>query len=173
MQRGFQGLWGGFGCGLWAVSFPLLSCAVRGVQGSTWAWIWTVPRYPLASISLVPRASNGGGGEGPANPTDAFENPPSLRDFAYKRPSFPCLLHVLSTQPWIVCGMDSVDIAHRFAFHPATTEQRQLDHGDVRRLCLDLAERLNDLLPEGREKSLAITNLEQVMFWANAGVARA
>jgi hypothetical protein len=73
----------------------------------------------------------------------------------------------------MMCGMDSVDIEHRFAFHPADTQRRQLVHGDVRRLCLDLAERLNDLLPEGREKSLAVTNLEQVMFWANAAVARA
>lgn len=31
---------------------------------------------------------------------------------------------------------------------------------------------LNARLPEGRETALAFTNLEQVMFWANAAMAR-
>jgi hypothetical protein len=68
--------------------------------------------------------------------------------------------------------MQGEDIANRFQFHPAGTEQRQGDHNSVRLMCISLAYDLNDLLPEGREKSLAITNLEQVMFWANAAVAR-
>ncbi len=31
---------------------------------------------------------------------------------------------------------------------------------------------LNDLIPDGREKSLMITKLEEALFWADAGVAR-
>jgi len=31
---------------------------------------------------------------------------------------------------------------------------------------------INDLVPDSREKSLAVTSLEQAMFWANAGIAR-
>jgi len=31
---------------------------------------------------------------------------------------------------------------------------------------------LNEIIPDGREKSLAITHLEEVMFWSNAGLAR-
>jgi hypothetical protein len=31
---------------------------------------------------------------------------------------------------------------------------------------------INDLCPESREKSLAITNLEQAVMWANAAIAR-
>jgi hypothetical protein len=38
--------------------------------------------------------------------------------------------------------------------------------------CLSLARFIDDTLPPGREKSLAITKLEEVMFWANAGLAR-
>lgn len=63
------------------------------------------------------------------------------------------------------------DIAHRFAFH-ATTEEKRDEHTSVRQACRRLADELNERLPEGREKSLAITNPEQVMFRANAAIAR-
>jgi hypothetical protein len=42
----------------------------------------------------------------------------------------------------------------------------------VRQACRRLADELNAKLPEGREKSLAITHLEEVMFWGNAAIAR-
>lgn len=73
------------------------------------------------------------------------------------------------------CGaalMAPEDLERRFAFHPATTPERQLAHQSVRTHCHQLAGVINDLLPEGREKSLAVTKLEEVMFWANAGLAR-
>lgn len=66
--------------------------------------------------------------------------------------------------------MDSADLAHRFAYHPPATEDA---HGRVRQRCHKLADTLNDQLPDGREKSLAITHLEETMFWANAALARA
>lgn len=69
--------------------------------------------------------------------------------------------------------MQSDDIAHRFAFHAATTEEKRDEHTSVRQACRRLANELNERCPEGREKSLAITRLEEVMFWANAGIARA
>jgi hypothetical protein len=68
--------------------------------------------------------------------------------------------------------MDSADIAHRFAFHPATTEEKRDAHTSVRAGCLSLAEFLNLKLPEGREKDEAIKHLEHVMFWGNAALAR-
>lgn len=64
------------------------------------------------------------------------------------------------------------ELEHRFQFHPANTEQRKRDHNSVRGACLMLAQQLDALLPAGREKALALTNLEQVMFWSNAAVAR-
>ena len=69
--------------------------------------------------------------------------------------------------------MDTNDIENRFAFHPATAENNKGQiHGDIRDSIKDVAVYLNGVLPEGREKSLAITHLEEAMFWANAAVAR-
>lgn len=64
------------------------------------------------------------------------------------------------------------DIVNRFAFHPATTAEKRDEHASVRQACRQLADKLNSDLPEGREKSLAVTKLEEVMFWANAAIAR-
>lgn len=69
--------------------------------------------------------------------------------------------------------MDYNDLENRFSFHPTKDEETKMKHNSVRNRCFDLAEELNELVPEGREKSLAITHLEQVMMWANAGIARA
>lgn len=64
------------------------------------------------------------------------------------------------------------DIKNRFAFHAATTEEKRDAHTSVRQNCRDLADFLNEKLPEGREKALAVTKLEEVMFWGNAALAR-
>ena len=64
------------------------------------------------------------------------------------------------------------DLANRFSFHPAVTQETRDAHEYVREACYRLAAEFNDRLPEGREKSLAVTKLEEVMFWANAAIAR-
>jgi hypothetical protein len=64
------------------------------------------------------------------------------------------------------------DIAHRFAFHPALDAEKRDAHTSVRQGCRYLADFLNEVLPEGREKSVAVTKLEEVMFWGNAALAR-
>lgn len=69
--------------------------------------------------------------------------------------------------------MQPADIEHRFAFHAATTQEKRDEHTSVRQHCRRLADELNERLPEGREKALAVTKLEEVMFWANAAIARA
>lgn len=68
--------------------------------------------------------------------------------------------------------MDDKDLENRFAFHAATTEEKKNEHTSIRVLCLNLAYELNEKVPEGREKSLAITHLEEVMLWSNAAIAR-
>jgi hypothetical protein len=62
-------------------------------------------------------------------------------------------------------------LAHRFTDHPVRPlEIAQMT--EVRQRAFLLARTLTEMCPEGRELSLALTNLEQVMFWANAGIAR-
>lgn len=69
--------------------------------------------------------------------------------------------------------MDEHDIQNRFEFHPATTEEKRAEHGSIRDACYRAAIRINSKCPDGREKSLAITHLEEAMFWGNAAIARA
>jgi hypothetical protein len=68
--------------------------------------------------------------------------------------------------------MDPLDLRDRFQFHPADTADKRNGHAMVRAAGEHLALSLSDLLPGGREASLAITHLEQSMMWANAAQAR-
>lgn len=67
--------------------------------------------------------------------------------------------------------MNPDDIENRFAYHKPNAE-KVISHESIRDLCKELAHELNNHVPDGREKSLAITHLEDVMMWANAGIAR-
>ena len=64
------------------------------------------------------------------------------------------------------------DLEHRFAYHPPKDAERVQAHEAVRAFTGRLARDFENLLPNGREKSLAITKLEEAMFWANAAIAR-
>jgi hypothetical protein len=60
----------------------------------------------------------------------------------------------------------------RFDFFPARTKEDREHHGKVREVCKEAADQILSLTPQGREQALAITKLEEAMFWANAAVAR-
>ncbi|WP_435827190.1 Acb2/Tad1 domain-containing protein [Actinoplanes philippinensis] len=68
--------------------------------------------------------------------------------------------------------MPTPGLAQRFTHHPPRTSERINAHGAVRAACAGLAEALDASLPEGREKALALTRVEEAMFWANAAIAR-
>jgi hypothetical protein len=63
------------------------------------------------------------------------------------------------------------DLNDRFRYHPPTTQARIDAHQGVRDRARGLALWLNDHLPESREKSLALTAVQEAAMWANAAVA--
>lgn len=67
--------------------------------------------------------------------------------------------------------MDQADIDNRFTYHPPKDGQAGV-YEAVRAAAKHLAEFYNEVCPDGREKSLAITHLETAVFWANAAIAR-
>lgn len=64
------------------------------------------------------------------------------------------------------------DLDNRFTYHPPTNPAVRRRHERAREIARTTAELLVDVMPPGREASLAITHLEESLFWANAAIAR-
>lgn len=58
-----------------------------------------------------------------------------------------------------------------FTYHAPKDDQPQR-YVMLRNIAKDLAIAISENVPPSRERSLALTNLEQSIFWANAGIAR-
>lgn len=67
--------------------------------------------------------------------------------------------------------MEKSDIDNRFMYHSPKDDQ-PAKYVAIRDKTKELAYLINDLCPESREKSLAITALEESTMWANASIAR-
>jgi hypothetical protein len=67
--------------------------------------------------------------------------------------------------------MDKYELENRFLYH-APTGNKAKSHERIRNYVGQMAQEFNVGLPEGREKDLAITKLEEAMMWANAAIAR-
>lgn len=67
--------------------------------------------------------------------------------------------------------MDDEEISKRFSYHTPTTTTMH-EHAIVRASFNKFVSNLVKVLPEGRERSLTITHLEEAAFWANAAIAR-
>lgn len=63
------------------------------------------------------------------------------------------------------------DLNNRFTYHPPKEEQIG-KYESIRRNGGVLAQMIDELVPDSREKSLAITKIEEAVMWANAGIAR-
>ena len=63
------------------------------------------------------------------------------------------------------------DLENRFAYHKSDWKTAQ-EHNEMRSRCAHLAEFIEGNVPWGREQALALTKVEEAMFWANAGIAR-
>lgn len=67
--------------------------------------------------------------------------------------------------------MDDNDLKIRFTYHAPQPGQPEI-YQEIRDNAYDLASLIDARVPDSREKSLAITHLEQAVMWANAGLAR-
>lgn len=63
------------------------------------------------------------------------------------------------------------DLVKRFTYHPPTQGQA-VRYERIRSQGHDFAIFIDMNCPDGREKSLAITAIEQAVMWANAAIAR-
>lgn len=66
--------------------------------------------------------------------------------------------------------MTNAQIENAFTYHRPTTDQQQC-YEELRSQAKALALSIQVLCPESREKSLAFTNLQQTVMWANASIA--
>ena len=62
-------------------------------------------------------------------------------------------------------------IENNFRYH-APKEGQPEKYTTIRDKAKEFANLLDELCPNSREKSVAMTNLEQAVMWANAAVAR-
>ena len=67
--------------------------------------------------------------------------------------------------------MDRATIKNNFTYHPPFGTQPER-YDLLRTSGQVLAEQINERCPDSREKSLALTRLEEAIFWANASIAR-
>ena len=67
--------------------------------------------------------------------------------------------------------MEKEELDCRFTYHAPKPEQSEI-YTEVRNKAKELACLINIVCPESREKALAFTQLEDCIFWTNAGIAR-
>ena len=64
------------------------------------------------------------------------------------------------------------ELDRRLNHHAPKSDARVTEHEAARALFRLTIEELDKKLPDGREKSCAITHLEEAHFWAQAAIAR-
>ena len=63
------------------------------------------------------------------------------------------------------------DIENRFTYHEPKGDQAKI-YPKIREKAKEFAYLIKQFVPESREQALALTKLEEVVMWANAGVSR-
>lgn len=77
---------------------------------------------------------------------------------------------ILSPEPF--CKPTYPDIENRFTYHPPKNESQQERYVKLRNEAKELALSIFGACPDSRERSVALTKLEEVIMWANASIAR-
>ena len=63
------------------------------------------------------------------------------------------------------------ELVNRFTYHVPKEGQVER-YEEIRRMALTLATVVYSSCPESRERSLALTKIEEAVMWANASIAR-
>lgn len=64
-----------------------------------------------------------------------------------------------------------MNIENNFTYHKPDEDQIK-EYNDLRNKAKEFASIINATCPDSREKSLAMTKLEEFVMWANAAIAR-
>lgn len=75
------------------------------------------------------------------------------------------------TRKYVLIEAEWADWRNRFTYHPPAPDQITR-YQEIRDHAFALARLIAEDCPTSREKSLAITHLEQTVMWANAAIAR-
>lgn len=67
--------------------------------------------------------------------------------------------------------MEESKIINNFTYHPPKEGQAE-KYIIIRDTAREFALTINNLVPDSREKSIALTRIEETVMWANAGIAR-
>ncbi|WP_410512061.1 hypothetical protein PaeBR_18755 [Paenibacillus sp. BR2-3] len=108
-----------------------------------------------STIEVVGKTETGMIVQNVGAPDDRREVP-----FAVFKASYVAETHVANPQ-----------LENNFSYHAPKPGQPEI-YEQIRNKAKELAYLIDDLVLNSREKSLAMTNLEQAVFWANASVAR-
>ena len=67
--------------------------------------------------------------------------------------------------------ISDADLQDSFGYHPPRNADVADAHQKAREATLEYARKLNAIVPDGREKSLMKTKIEEALMWANKGIA--
>ena len=68
-------------------------------------------------------------------------------------------------------SIDTERLEKDFTYHPPKDDQAER-YGTIRDLGKHFATAVMGMTPKGREQSLALTKIEEAVFWSNAAIAR-
>jgi hypothetical protein len=64
------------------------------------------------------------------------------------------------------------ELANKFTYHPPKNDTQLMTYAQIREAGRKFAMLLVTATPDTRERSLALTKIEEAVMWGNAGVAR-
>jgi len=88
------------------------------------------------------------------------------------RDDFREMMERIIRQERSMAALTDEELHNRFTSHDPKGNQSER-YDAIRAECLATAITIRDKCPVSRESSVALTKLDEVMFWANASIARA